>query len=65
MKEIIRVKLKDNFKNHPFLVVQDDSLSQLSTSIKENGLLNSLVVRKKENERYELISGHRRKKQWN
>lgn len=64
MKEIIKVKLKDidNFMNHPFLVVQDDSLSQLSTSIKENGLLNPLVVRKKENGRYELISGHRRKK---
>lgn len=64
MKEIIRVKLKDidNFKNHPFLVAQDDSLSQLATSIKENGLLNPLVVRKKENGRYELISGHRRKK---
>lgn len=64
MKEIIKVKLKDidNFKNHPFLVVQDESLSQLSTSIKENGLLNPLVVRKKENGRYELISGHRRKK---
>lgn len=64
MKEIVKVKLKDidNFMNHPFLVVQDDSLSQLSTSIKENGLLNPLVVRKKENGKYELISGHRRKK---
>lgn len=48
MKEIIRVKLKDidNFKNHSFLVVQDDSLSQLSAGIKENGLLNPLFTKK-------------------
>ena len=48
MKEIIKVKLKDidNFKNHPFLVVQDDSLSQLSTSIKENGLLKLIFTKK-------------------
>lgn len=51
----------DSFKNHPFKINNDESLKELSKSIKENGLLNPLLVRKKENGRYELISGHRRK----
>ena len=63
MKEIIRIELRkiDAFKNHPFKVENDESLNELRTSIKENGLLNPLVVRRKENERFEMISGHRRK----
>ena len=63
MKEIIKIKLSkiDSFKNHPFKVNKDDSLNELITSIKANGLLNPLVVREKENGRYEMISGHRRK----
>lgn len=51
----------DPFKDHPFKVNNDDSLKELANSIKENGLLNPLTVRKKDNGRYELISGHRRK----
>ena len=64
MEKICRIKLKDivDFKNHPFLVNNDESLEQLVVSIKENGLLNSLIVRKKLNWRYEMISGHRRKR---
>lgn len=60
---LIKIKIKDidDFKNHPFLVNNDDSLNELVQSIKENGLLNPLIVRKKENDRYEMISGHRRK----
>ena len=63
MKEIVKVKLRDidSFENHPFKVNKDDSLNELITSIRENGLLNPLVVRKKENGRFEMISGHRRK----
>ena len=63
MKEIIKIKLSkiDSFKNHPFKVNKDDSLNELITSIKANGLLNPLVVRENENGRYEMISGHRRK----
>ena len=63
MSEIKKIKLEeiDNFKNHPFKVNNDESLKELSDSIKENGLLNPLTVRLKENGRYELISGHRRK----
>ena len=62
--KLIKVNLSkiDNFKEHPFLVNNDSSLMELVKSIKENGLLNPMVVREKENGRYELISGHRRKK---
>ncbi len=63
MKEIVKIKLSDidSFENHPFKVSKDDSLNELITSIRETGLLNPLVVRKKENGRFEMISGHRRK----
>ena len=63
MSNIVKIKLSDidSFKNHPFKVNNDDSLNDLSNSIEQNGLLNPLTVRKKENGRYELISGHRRK----
>lgn len=63
MNEIKTIELSkiDSFKNHPFKVTDDDSLKELTKSIKENGLLNPLIVREKENSRYELISGHRRK----
>jgi ParB family chromosome partitioning protein len=51
----------DEFKNHPFRVENDDSIKELSQSIKDNGLIDPIIVRKKDNGRYELISGHRRK----
>lgn len=59
---IVNLSKIDNFKEHPFLVNNDSSLMKLVKSIKENGLLNPMVVREQENGRYELISGHRRKK---
>ena len=55
-------ELIDDFNNHPFKVVEDESLKELADSINENGLLEPLVVRRKENGRYEMLSGHRRKK---
>ncbi len=63
MNEIKKIKLSniDSFKNHPFLVNNDNSLKELADSIKNNGLLNPLIVREKGNNRYEMISGHRRK----
>ena len=63
MSKLINIKLDeiDDFKNHPYHVNNDESLTELKNSIKENGLLNPLTVRKKDNGRYELISGHRRK----
>lgn len=61
---LVKINLSeiDSFKEHPFSVNKDDLLMELVHSIKENGLLNPLIVRKKDNGRYEMISGHRRKK---
>ena len=63
MNEYKTVKLSeiDSFKNHPYKVDNNDELNELVDSIKQNGLLNPLIVRKKDNGRYEMISGHRRK----
>lgn len=64
MNEIIKIKISeiDDFKNHPYKVELGDELNDLVESIKLNGLLVPIVVRRKENDRYELLSGHRRKK---
>ena len=51
----------DDFPDHPFLVKDDDSMDQLVHSIEMNGVLNPVIARQKEDGRYELISGHRRK----
>ena len=56
----IDISLIDSFKNHPFKVNEDLSFFELRQSIKNNGLLNPVVLRKKEDGRYEMISGHRR-----
>lgn len=63
MEKITKINIHDidDFENHPFLVKEDDSLLELVESIKKNGLLNPVIVRKKDNGRYEMISGHRRK----
>jgi len=60
---LVKINLSevDSFKEHPFSVNKDDSLMELVHSIKENGLLNPMIVRKKADGRYEMISGHRRK----
>jgi len=60
---LVKINLNeiDSFEGHPFLVNKDDSLKELVHSIKLNGLLNPMIVRKKDNGRYEMISGHRRK----
>lgn len=63
MSEIKKIKLEDivAFKNHPFKVEDNESFKELVQSIKENGLLNPIIVRPKDN-KYEIISGHRRLK---
>ena len=52
----------DDFPDHPFHVVVDEAMNEMADSIKKHGVLTPAVVRKKEDCRYELISGHRRKK---
>lgn len=57
----IPVDLIDDFPNHPFKVLDDSEMIDLSTSIKEYGVLVPALVRPKEDGRYEMVSGHRRK----
>ena len=58
--EEINIELIDNFKNHPFKVLDNEELKSLEDSIKTNGLMEAVIIRPKENGRYEMISGHRR-----
>ena len=51
----------DDFPDHPFQVREDEDMFQLVESIKERGVITPATVRQKEDGRYELISGHRRK----
>ena len=52
----------DPFPNHPFKVQDNEDMLQLVESVKERGVIVPVAVRKKEDGRYELISGHRRKR---
>jgi len=52
----------DEFPDHPFKVLMNEDMEQLFDSIKRNGVMTPAAVRQKEDGRYELISGHRRKK---
>ena len=49
-----------NFKNHPFKVLDDDKMLDLVNSIRENGILTPVLVRPIGNNQFEMISGHRR-----
>jgi len=52
----------DDFPNHPYRVTDDEDMDRLVESIKERGIITPATVRQKEDGRYELISGHRRKR---
>lgn len=52
----------DDFPDHPFKVRDNEDMLQLVESIKERGVITPATVRQKEDGRYELISGHRRKR---
>lgn len=52
----------DDFPDHPFKVRDDEDMIQLVESIKERGVITPATVRQKEDGRYELVSGHRRKR---
>lgn len=52
----------DDFPDHPFQVRMDEDMEQLVESIKERGIITPITLRQKEDGRYELVSGHRRKK---
>ena len=55
--EIVRIHA---FPNHPFKVLDDERMDMLVDSIRENGILNPVIVRPDQTGNYEMISGHRR-----
>ena len=59
---IIKLEDLEPFKDHPYKVIENESMTELTDSIKEHGILNPLLVRPLEGEdgKYEIISGHRR-----
>ena len=58
----IPLELIDDFPDHPFKVRDEEDMIQLVESVKERGVITPATVRQKEDGRYELISGHRRKR---
>ena len=58
----IPLELIDDFPDHTFKVKLDEDMDQLIQSIKERGIITPVTLRPKEDGRYEIVSGHRRKK---
>lgn len=57
----IEISQIDDFENHPFKVKDDEDMEKLIESICTYGVLTPAIVREKDNDRYEMVSGHRRK----
>ena len=58
----IPIELIDDFPDHPFQVRLDEDMDQLVESIRTNGIITPVALREKDDGRYEIVSGHRRKK---
>lgn len=58
----ISIDLIDEFPSHPFKVLNNIDMTKLVDSIKESGIVEPVILREKDNGRYEMISGHRRMK---
>lgn len=58
--EMIQLDRLKPFENHPYKVVENEEMNNLTQSIKENGILSPLIVRPIKNGEYEIVSGHRR-----
>ena len=56
----IEIRRIHAFPNHPFKVLDDEKMDTLVDSIRENGILNPVIVRPDQSGNYEMISGHRR-----
>ncbi len=59
--EEIPIELIDDFPDHPFKVRMDDSMAEMMKSIEQHGVLVPAIVRQKDDGRYEMVAGHRRK----
>lgn len=62
MKNITYIEIEKlkPFENHPYKVVENEEMNNLTQSINENGILSPIIVRPIENGEYEIVSGHRR-----
>lgn len=56
----IELNLLENYHDHPFTLYTGKRLSDMVESVKENGILNPIIIRKKEDGAYEILSGHNR-----
>lgn len=56
------LEIIDDFLDHPFYVRNDEDMERLVESIKNHGIITPVLVRRKEDGRFEMVSGHRRKK---
>lgn len=63
-EEVVELNVKDisDFPKHPFKINNDLNYEELKNSIIESGVLVPTIVRKKEDGKYEMLSGHRKKK---
>jgi len=63
-ERIFDIPLSDiqNFPDHPYKVLDDERMTELIESIKDHGLLQPVLVRPIDNDKYEMVSGHRRKR---
>ncbi|MGM9876779.1 MAG: ParB/RepB/Spo0J family partition protein [Bacilli bacterium] len=59
--EIVPIELIDDNPNNPYHVNRDEKMQEMAESIKQYGVLEPIIIRPKENGRYELVAGHRRK----
>ena len=64
LEKVVDIKISDidDFPDHPFKVIDDDKMEKMKNSIIDNKVIISALVRPKPNGRYEMISGHRRKR---
>mgnify|MGYP004462180161 FL=1 len=64
LKKIHEIPLEeiDEFPDHPFKVLDDEDMMNLAESIREQGIITPATLRKKADGRYEILSGHRRKR---
>src|SRR5665647_1604689 len=64
LEKVVKLPLDElyPFKDHPFKVKDDEKMFEIVESIKQRGVLTSIIVRKRDGGGYEIISGHRRKR---
>lgn len=62
--QVVRIRLSElhPFKSHPFRVLDNEEMMEMTESVKEYGILVPVIVRKDENGGYEIVAGHRRKR---